>query len=218
METVDDQGRGIAGVSGVRRIVVTGSECTGKTTLARAIAEHLDTVWTPEYAREFLRSKGAPLTADDVDPIARGQMALDDERLHQASHVLVLDTDLLSTIVYSDHYYGACPEWIEEEFRNRPADLYLLADIDVPWTPDGIFRDRGDRRVEMQMLFRDALASRGLSFVDVSGPHEERMRLAIEAVDGLIKSGKRKAESGNPPAHPFSTQRRKGAKPPPTRV
>lgn len=60
------------------RVVVTGSECTGKTTLAAALAAAYDTVWVPEFARRFVRDKGAPPTFDDVEPIARGQMRLED--------------------------------------------------------------------------------------------------------------------------------------------
>jgi NadR type nicotinamide-nucleotide adenylyltransferase len=38
----------------VRRIVVTGPESTGKTTLAQGLAERLATTWVPEYARAYL--------------------------------------------------------------------------------------------------------------------------------------------------------------------
>ena len=47
---------------------------------------------------------------------------------------MLLDTDLVSTVVYSRHYYGDCPAWIEAAAVRRLADLYLLHDIDVPWT------------------------------------------------------------------------------------
>ena len=76
-----------------------------------------------------------------------------DERAHQASRLLIQDTDLLSSVLYSRHYYGDCPHWIEVAFEKRPADLYLLADIDIPWVPDGGQRDRGHRREEMHELF-----------------------------------------------------------------
>jgi NadR type nicotinamide-nucleotide adenylyltransferase len=197
LEAIDEHRRPFAGVRRVKRVVVTGSECTGKTTLARGLAEHFGTIWTPEHVRDFVRSKGAAPTSDDVEAIARGQMAIEDATARGGSRLLVLDTDLLSTIVYSHHYYDACPGWIEDEFRNRSADLYLLAGIDVPWAPDGIYRDRGDRRVEMQGLFRKALVTRRLPFVEVDGPHTDRMEIAIRSIEEALKSGKRKAESGN---------------------
>ncbi len=167
------------------RVVVTGSECTGKTTLARALAEHYDTVWVPEYVRQFVRDKGAAPVYADVDAIARGQVALEDELAARASRLLIQDTDLLSTVVYSRHYYGACPGWIDEALRGRLADLYLLAGIDVPWRPDGDQRDRGDRREEMQALFRGALTSREARSIEVRGPHAERLAAATQEIDRL---------------------------------
>ena len=168
------------------RIAVTGSECTGKTTLAEAMAKHYDTVWVPEFARRFVEEKGAAPEYADVEAIARGQMALEDRIGSEAGGLLIQDTDLLSTIVYSRHYYGDCPWWIEEELRARAGDLYLLADIDVPWTADSDQRDRGDRREEMHGLFRAALESRGLNFAELHGSPRNRKGTAVSLVTQLL--------------------------------
>ncbi len=171
------------------RVVVTGSECTGKTTLAEALATHYDTAWVPEFARQFVIDKGAAPEYEDVEAIARGQMALEDNQTAEASSLLIQDTDLLSAIVYNRHYYGDCPQWIEEAFEKRAADLYLLAGIDVPWTPDGEQRDRGARREEMHELFRRALVDRGLTHVEIRGTHAERLDTAVSQIDQLLKHG-----------------------------
>ncbi len=168
------------------RVVVTGSECTGKTTLAQALAARYQTVWVPEFARRFVRDKAAAPTYKDVETIARGQIALEDDQAAEPSRLLIQDTDLLSTIAYSRHYYGECPGWIEEAFAKRPADLYLLAGIDVPWVPDGHQRDRGDRREEMHELFRNALLDRHLTVVEIRGSHDERLAAAVSAIDPLV--------------------------------
>ena len=168
------------------KVVVTGSECTGKTTLARGLAEHYDTTCASEYARQFVQDKGAMPDYQDVGAIARGQIALEDKLCFAASPLLILDTDLLSTVLYSRHYYGDCPPWIREKLRERAANLYLLAGIDVPWTPDGNQRDRGDRREEMQELFRGALAELELDFVEIRGSHVRRLRLSVAAIDRLL--------------------------------
>ena len=170
----------------VKRIAVTGSECTGKTSLARALADRYATVWVPEFARDFVARKGAPPEAADVERIARGQIDREDELARNADSLLILDTDLLSTIVYARQYYGHCPSWIDEALGRRPADLYLLAGIDVPWVADGDQRDRGDRREEMQALFRTALTSRGLSFIEIEGPQTARIQWAVAAIDELL--------------------------------
>ena len=108
------------------RVVVTGSECTGKTTLAEALAEHYHTECVAEYARRFVLHKGAPPVYADVEAIARGQIALEDEVTGRSPDLVFQDTDLLSTVVYSRHYYGDCPAWIEDALMHRVPDLYLL--------------------------------------------------------------------------------------------
>lgn len=163
------------------RVVVTGSECTGKTTLARALAERFGAPWAAEFARAYFDAKGTPLDASDVEPIARGQVAGEDAAEAAARELLVLDTDLLSTAVYARHYYGSCPAWIEEAARARRADLYLLCLPDIPWEADAP-RDRGDRREEMHGLFVGALDRLGAPAAAVSGTGEARLEAALAAV------------------------------------
>lgn len=170
------------------RVVVTGSECTGKTTLAQLLAAHYRTAWVPEFARRFVLETGAAPEYRDVGQIARGQIALEDEGAAQAGRLLVQDTDLISTIVYSRHYYGDCPDWIEPALEKRRADLYLLCNIDVPWIPEGEMRDRGDRREEMQALFFNALLDRGVTFQEIRGSRDERLLEAVRGIEPLLRT------------------------------
>ena len=165
------------------RIAVTGSESTGKSELARALAAHYGTAWAAEYVRDYMDAKGAPLDASDVELIARGQIAREDDAVARARRLVILDTDVLSTVIYARHYYGSAPEWIERAAQERRADLYLLLDIDVPWTADAQ-RDRGDRREEMHALFREALEGAVL----IRGDWEQRRSRAIEAIDRVLSA------------------------------
>ena len=170
----------------MRRIVVTGSESTGKTTLARDLAAHFGTIASPEYSRIYAEANPRELTADDVDPIARGQIAIEDEYARRASGLLVHDTDLVSTMVYASHYYGACPGWIAEAARLRRADLYLLLDVDVPWVPDGV-RDRPTARPELHRLFAQELGRLGARVAPIGGGWDARRAAAIRAIERLLQ-------------------------------
>jgi NadR type nicotinamide-nucleotide adenylyltransferase len=169
-------------------VVVTGSESTGKTTLASDLARHYGTTWVPEFARAYADEQeattGRELDASDVEPIARGHIAWADAALGRARGLVVLDQDLVSTVVYARHYYGSCPEWIERAAWERRGDLYLLCGIDAPWVRDQR-RDRPHHRDELHASFIEALDALGARYVVIRGSWEARLATAISAIDNL---------------------------------
>jgi NadR type nicotinamide-nucleotide adenylyltransferase len=164
----------------MKKIVVTGSESSGKTELAGALGVHFSAPVSTEFVREFAAKQGS-ISFSDHGPVAKGQMAAEDAAISRATDLVILDTDLVSTVVYCEHYFGRSPEWITDEARKRAADLYLLLKPDIPWVPDGI-RDRGERREEMHALFAAKLRDLGLEFVEIGGSREERLASAIHAI------------------------------------
>lgn len=154
-----------------RRICLIGPESTGKSELAARLERELGATWVREYARQYAETHRRELTAKDVEPIARGEIA----NLDRATgDLIVLDTDLISTVVYARHYYGACPSWIEEEARRRRADLYLLMDTDVAWKPDSARDAGGEDREDLFDAFRAALDEFETKWEIFSGEGEER--------------------------------------------
>lgn len=164
------------------RVVLIGPQSTGKSELARALARHFAVPWAEEYAREYALANPRELTVDDVEPIARGQMANEDR---VEAPFAILDTDLISTVVYARHYYGDCHDWIVQSARSRAADLYLLMDIDTPFVDDPA-RDSADTRQELFGKFYQALQEFRMNFVVISGSWKEREASAIAWIDRLI--------------------------------
>ena len=155
------------------RICLIGPECTGKSTLAARAEGELGATVVREYAREYAEAHGRVLTEADVEPIARGEIA----SLGAATgDLIVLDTDLISTVVYARHYYGSCPSWIEEEALRRRADFYLLLDTDLAWTSDPVRDAGGDAREDLFDAFRAALDEFETRWEIVSGDFEARWR------------------------------------------
>jgi nicotinamide riboside kinase len=173
----------------ITRLVVTGSECTGKTALSSSLARHYGVGCTSEFVREYAERRGRPIAESDHWPIVLGQAAAEDDALDRARTarhpLLVLDTDLLSTVAYCHHYTRGCDADIERMARQRLADHYLLLDIDVPWIPDGV-RDRGDRREEVHALFVSTLDRFGAPYTLIGGSWSERLAAAIRVTDTLL--------------------------------
>ena len=175
----------------LKRVVVTGPESTGKTTLAERLAAHFGTACVPEFAREYLERRNAErgTTAvcleEDIEPIARGQLESEEAAARVAERVLFCDTDLIVTKIWSEHYFGRCAEWIREAARTQRYDLQLLLDVDVPWVPDPL-RDQPHRREHFRGLFRRELRAHGCRLVEISGSWDERFARAVRTVEAVL--------------------------------
>jgi NadR type nicotinamide-nucleotide adenylyltransferase len=178
---------------GLYRVCVTGPESTGKTTLSRVLAERHGAEWVPEAARQYAERVARPLVAADVEPIALEHIAMADAAAARARargrRLLVLDTDLLSTVIYARHYYGGVTRWIEDADLLRRADLYLLCDVDVPWEPDGV-RDRPTDRAAMFAAFARGLEQRRASVVVVRGSWADRTASALATVASAVQTSR----------------------------
>jgi NadR type nicotinamide-nucleotide adenylyltransferase len=166
----------------VIKVILTGSESSGKTELARELARHFGAPLSEEFVRDYAAARGGTLGFGDHGPIAKGQMAAEDAAIARAKDVVILDTDLVSTVVYCEHYFGSCPAWIAEEARRRAGDLYLLMKPDIPWVADGV-RDRPQNRDEMHEFFRGKLVAFGARFVEIGGDRHGRFSAAVQAIE-----------------------------------
>ena len=114
------------------KVAIIGPESTGKSTLARELAEQFKGTYVPEYAREYVERKGRKeLTYDEVCEIAREQI----KSISEAGFYF-FDTELIVTKVWLEYAFGKVPEWLVDAIKTYPMDLYLLTYPDIPWVPD----------------------------------------------------------------------------------
>lgn len=176
------------------KVVLFGPESTGKTTLSKQLARHYNSVWVPEYAREYLQNKWnnerKTCEPKDLLPIALGQMKLENELAQKTDTVLICDTDLLETKVYSEAYYsGTCNPILETYALKNSYDLYFLTYIDTPWEADDL-RDRPNEREQMFKAFESALITNNRPYILLKGTNKERLNIAIEHIDNLLQRRK----------------------------
>jgi len=174
------------------KVVLFGPESTGKTTLSRRLAQHYNTLWVPEYARDYLQQKwdteGKVCEPQDLLPIAVGQMALENAYAKKANKLLICDTDLLETKVYSEAYYtGSCDPLLNKFALENSYHLYFLTYIDTPWVKDDL-RDKPHERTRMFEAFHKALIHYDRPYVLLKGSPEERFKIAAKAINQLLES------------------------------
>lgn len=172
---------------GIIKIVLFGPESTGKTTLAKQLAQHYNSTWVPEYMRSYFEKKwqGKPgkSSVDDLLPIAKGQMELENRQTLKAHQFLFCDTDLLELKVYAERYFnGFCPPEIEHYAYKNRYDFYFLTYIDTPWEAD-LLRDKPYEREEMFAAFEHALKKAKRPYKILKGNQQQRLQNAIEVID-----------------------------------
>lgn len=169
-------------MTGKKLIVLTGPESTAKSTLSLELARYFGGVQYPEFARQYLTGKPEHYGYDDVEAIARGQLAQYTESLAQPGEYVFFDTWLIVTKVWFDWVYRRCPDWLEAAIAGHPVDLYLLCRPDIPWEPDPLRENGGEQREQLFGIYRDELIARNLPFAEVGGVGPGRLQNAIDAV------------------------------------
>ncbi len=170
----------------ILKVVLTGPESTGKSTLAEKLAAHYQTVWVPEYARAYIGGLDRPYNKEDILRIAQGQLERESIFLINANSLLICDTALLVPKIWSEVVYGECPEWIEKQFIQRHYDLYLLMYPDIEWESDPQ-REHPHYRKELFELYEKTLQKINTPFAIIKGDTENRMILARQAIEVILK-------------------------------
>lgn len=166
----------------IKRIAITGPESTGKSMLAKQLAETYKTSWVPEYARDYIQNLHRNYHYDDILAIAKKQHDLMQHAGHNAYGYIFFDTELLVTKIWCEFKFGKCHPWILETLKKQQIDLYLLMDIDLPWQPDPQ-REHPDKRKILFDLYQQNLENLNFKYKIISGNGMERTQNAITAIN-----------------------------------
>jgi len=174
----------------MKKIVIIGPESTGKSTLCQQLANHYQTVWCPEFAREYLLQKnGNKYNYEDLLKIAMGQAALEDNLAAEAKNgFYFIDTDMYVMKVWCEVAFQNCHNWILKQIATRKYDLYFLCDTDLPWQPDSL-REYPDPafRKRLFKMYKDILINTANKWSEISGTDLQRLQTAVYIIDTVFK-------------------------------
>lgn len=183
----------------VKKIVIIGPESTGKSTLCEQMAVHYSTDWCPEYAREYLLKNGTIYSYEDLLTIAKGQLKLEDEILkrvealpdNQKEKYYFIDTDMYVMKVWCEFVFQKCHSWILKQIVERKYDMYLLCNVDLPWTKDEL-REYPDyeSRHTLYRMYKDILVNQDVPWFEVSGVQENRLKSSTAAIENIFKTNR----------------------------
>jgi len=172
-----------------KRVCVLGAESTGTTTLAKALAENFQTVWAPEFGREYSELKFArndpAWRTEEFETIAEEQNRRENIAARNANRILVCDANSFATCVWHRRYMGFESACVAEIARAVRCHLYLLTGDEIPFVQDGL-RDGEHIRHEMHFWFEEALAKQAVPWRVLRGSHDERLNAANSLVTALL--------------------------------
>ena len=180
----------------MKKIVIIGPESTGKSTLCEQLANHYNTIWVREYAREYLLKNGNKYNFETLHDIAKGQIELEDKGIENLeaenskfkiqNSKLFIDTDMYVMKVWCEFVFEKCHHWILNRIAERKYDLYLLCNVDLPWVKDELreYPDLASRQ-KLYHYYKDIMVNQNVPWIDINGNHEQRLQKAIGAVDTI---------------------------------
>lgn len=164
------------------KIYLTGTESSGKTTIAKALSNHYACPWVPEYARQYLQEKQGKYEFKDLESISQGQIELEAQFEKGDPSKLILDTDQLVLYVWSMHKYGRVSSSIEHRLKAQKGGLHLLFRPDIAWEDDPL-RESPNEREELFEKYKGTLEAFALDYEIVEGKGKSRLITAIKAIE-----------------------------------
>lgn len=169
-------------------LVLTGPESSGKSWLAAQIQARFGGLVVGEYVRHFIDREQRDTCYADIASIAHGQLAWEDAARAQQPALLILDTHLLSNMLWSRILFGDSPAWLEQQLQARHYDLHLLLDPrGIPWVDDGQrCQPCLEQRLSFHQACREWLERNNERYRDISGDWQQRQAHALAEVAALL--------------------------------
>jgi len=159
----------------MKKIVLTGPESTGKSTLSTQLSTYYNTKQFPEFARDYVENIKRKYTYEDLIIIAEKQIQIFNS-IHNENEkgIVFFDTGLIITKIWFQEVYNKVPEFVEKAIKTIKIDLYLLCYPDIKWIKDSVRENGGNKRVELFDKYKDELEKNKFNYFIIKGNRDER--------------------------------------------
>ena len=170
-----------------KTIIITGAESTGKSVLTERLAKYFQVPFIPEFARNYIENLNGKYQYNDVEHIAKKQV----QELTAFNQLnlpwIFSDTWLIITKIWFEEVFGIVPKWLKPEIEKSKIDLFLICDTDLPWIPDTVRENGGEKRLYLQKRYIETISKYGFNYEIISGKNEIRFQNAITRLKQLEK-------------------------------
>ncbi len=168
------------------KVVITGPESTGKTSLCSFLAKEFNTLCLYEYAREYVENLDREYNYKDLEVIAEKILELEKEYENKAEEIFFVDTSVIIMEVWFEIVYKKVPLWFSNEMKKYFADLYLLMKPDIDWQPDPVRENPGEMRTKLFEIYKTKLENYNLKYAVISGIADDRFLKAKKIVQNFL--------------------------------
>ncbi len=167
------------------KIIITGIECSGKTTLAHQLHQAIGGILVPEFSRSYLNNSGSTYHQNDILNIAKGQLALEREAETNGIRPIICDTSLIVMKVWSMIRFDSCDPWIISQIESQTWDLFFLCDHQIPYEEDPLRENDINRQFHYDIYHNELKGLNRPVHILQGNPHQ-RLTMAIEILSHLL--------------------------------
>ena len=170
-----------------RKVLIVGSESTGKSTLVQNLALAYNTNFVAEYGRitcDYAGGEGFMIAEDLYENLLRQRVHIMDAA-KQSNRLLFVDTDALTTLFYSQlllsdpKSMSICEQLASAINDITQWDLVLYLTPDVEFIQDGTRNERiHEQREKFSEMLLNVFAEHNLSVIPIRGNYLQRFETA----------------------------------------